>query len=426
MNNARPKYILGVNSGYCKHDASAALLRDGALVSIIEQERISRNKQAWGELATAAIEACLDTEGIQLADVAMVAFGWDEKSYAASNGARFSEAEFLGKLFPRRIFGTYNLPPIQYVSHHLAHAASAYWTSGFDHAAVLVLDARGEQAATTLAIASETAIEIVDTFSVAKSLGTFYALAAEWCGVGYSGAGKLMGLAAYGTPTQRMPLTLTLRGYAFAECDAEGPISDKQFYHWQRKHLFDAFSRRYPYRQGNGSDVMAYADFAASVQAALEAAVLRLGDVISHRTPSRNLCLAGGVALNCAMNAAMVRAGIWDKVFIPPFVNDSGVSVGAALHAWHAGHPERSRLNSRLNHAYWGMSYSDCQIEDALKSRGVTFRKYAEDELIESVAEHLKLQRVVAWFQGRAEVGPRALGARSILANPSTETCIYA
>ncbi len=413
-----PEYVLGVNSGVHKHDGAAALLADGHLVAMVEQERLSRRKQAWGEAAAEAISACLALAGIRLEDIAHVAFGWDEALYAAAHGAAFDEAAFLRAVFPPALFGDAPLPPVRYVRHHLAHAASAFWTSGFAEAAILVLDGRGELAATALAHGTARGIELLDERGLEDSLGTFYALAAEWCGLSYLGAGKLMGLAAYGRPSEPMPLLATDCGYRFDGLGPPDPDPSRRFYHQQRDFLTGHFRRAtYPHAPGDGGAAMSYANFAASVQRALEEAVLGLARLARRRTGAADLCLAGGVALNCSLNARLAASGLFARLHVPPCAQDAGVSLGAALAVWRELHPE-TPAPERLAQAGWGMAYGDEAIAGALAEAGLHAERLAEDELVARVAAALAEHRVVGWFQGRAEMGPRALGARSLLGNP--------
>jgi carbamoyltransferase len=415
-------YCLGVNSGIAKHDAAAALLRDGSLVAMVEQERLSRRKQAWGESATEAIQCCLSLAKISLADLESISFGWDEKGYARSNGSGWDEAEFLNKVLPPSLFGSAPRPPVHYVRHHLAHAASVYWTSGFADAAILVLDARGEDGATAFGAASGNRIELSASLGLHESLGNFYALAAEWAGLSYLDAGKFMGLAAYGRPTEPMPLRITEGGYSFY--DQQKNHGNTDYYFGQRDLLFGHFEREtYPFARGDGLEIMAYANFAASVQMALENAVEHAARVLREKTASRNLCLAGGVALNCAMNGRLLRSGDWENIFVPPFAHDAGVSAGAALHTWNTTQRAERRV-PRLEHAFWGPSYDEERLLSALRSSGRQYRGVKETEMIEEAAGRILAGELVGWFQGRAEVGPRALGARSLLADPRRRSTV--
>jgi carbamoyltransferase len=381
---------------------------------MVEQERLSRRKQAWGESAVEAIQCCLNLAKISLSDIDSVSFGWDEAAYSRAIGGQWDEAEFLDKILPTSLFGEATRPPIRYVRHHLAHAASAYWTSGFPDAAILILDARSEDAATTLALATDNRIELITRFDLGESLGNFYALSAEWAGLSYLDAGKLMGLAAYGRPIEPMPLVSTGTGYSFY-AGRDHNRSDGYFF-GQRDLLFEHFKEVYPFTRGDGMEIMAYSNFAASVQMALENAVLKVARIVREKTASRNLCLVGGVALNCALNGRLLRSGEWENVFVPPFAHDAGVSVGAALHSWNEmQHVARS---SRLEHAFWGPRYDELHLLRALRASGCHYRRVSETELINEAAQRILAGELFGWFQGRAEVGPRALGAGSLLADP--------
>ena len=212
----RPSYVLGVNPG--PHDGSAALVRDGELVAMAEQERFSRRRHAIGESPAAAIRACLAQEEIELDSVAAIAVGWNVPLLAEIEGTSFNERELISWLLGDGAGDPGSSPEIRYVDHHYAHAASAFYTSGLREAAIIVADGRGENVSTTLAVGTASGIDIIRTWATDQSLGHFYGWAAEWAGLGLWGTGKLMGLAAYGTARQPMPVTAAADGYAITGC----------------------------------------------------------------------------------------------------------------------------------------------------------------------------------------------------------------
>lgn len=412
-------FILGVNTG--PHDGSAALLHDGALVVMAEQERLSRRKRAFGESPAAAIRSCLDAAGICLSEVAEVAVGWDVPYLTMVEGSNFDPKRFRDWLFPAEIFGSPHEPPLRFVPHHLAHAASALWTSGADRAAVLIMDGRGETQATTIAEGTSRDIVVLREWDSLQSLGHFYGFAAEWAGLSVWDAGKLMGLAAYGRSGQRVPLIHTPDGY-----DMPGrPVPHERVayrYFQLRSYLRKFFAaENYPYGEGDMTEPMAYADFAASVQHALEEVVLNLATIAKRLTGADRLVLAGGVGLNCTMNGMLARSGTFADLYVPPVPHDAGVSLGAALIAYRERSGTASSMmpvNGRLDHAFWGPAPAVDEVRSALSTAGLHGVPLPEAELVRQVADHLVAGRLVGWWQGRSEVGQRALGARSILCDP--------
>lgn len=410
-----PHFVLGVNTG--PHDASAALLRDGELVAMLEQERLSRNKHAFSESPGGAVAACLAHAGIDIGAVAEIAVGWDVPALMEVEGATFNEREFISWLLGPAGASARRIPPVRYVNHHLAHAASAFYTSGKSEAAILVVDGRGEAVATTLASGGPSGIEVVKTWGTHLSLGHLYGWAAEWAGLSMWGTGKLMGLAAYGRACQSVPLSVAADGYQIADAPPAGTSVPHHFVQL-RSRLRNSFrTKNYPFGQGQPSDVMAYADFAASIQGGLESVLLALAELARRETGQTTLVLAGGVALNCTANGSLIRSRIFDDVWIPPFPHDAGVSLGAAFVADRAASNSRP-TPSRLRHAFWAPSIEISDPDAFELLAGCEISRYTDMQLHEIVAQHLEEGRLVAWWQGRGEVGQRALGGRSILCDP--------
>src|SRR5215212_5263863 len=311
------RYVLGVNTG--PHDASAALLRNGELVAMLEQERLSRNKHAFRESPKQAIAACLAHECIDLGAVTEIAVGWDVPTLMEIEGKVFNEREFTSWLLGAVGTTAERVPPVRYVNHHLAHAASAFYTSGQSTAAILVVDGRGEDVATTLANGGPSGIEVVKTWGTHLSLGHLYGWAAEWAGLTMWGTGKLMGLAAYGSARQPIPLSAGVDDYLITDAPPAGTSVPHHFMQL-RSRLRNSFrTKNYPFSQGQISDVMAYADFAASIQGGLESVLIVLAELARRETGQTTLVLAGGVALNCSANGLLIRSRIFDDVWIPPF-----------------------------------------------------------------------------------------------------------
>jgi predicted NodU family carbamoyl transferase len=413
-----PRYTLGVNIGF--HDSAAALLRDGALVRLVEQEKVSRRKHALGQPPAESVAACLAAESVEPEQLAAVALGWDFRLTAFGRSRRATPEGLRQSLFPDR--PGMQMPPIRWVPHHLAHAASAYYPAGVDDAAIIVVDGAGETQATTIAAGRAGRIEILREWPIHQSLGFFYAAASKWAGLGEWGAGKLMGLAAYGRPRGGLPLRRTADGYELTWDADAAPPSPKEA---RRPVLgFDpryeglvkaAFSCHFPYGERRGEDAIAYADLAASVQDALEEAMLGLAEECRRRIDASTLVLAGGVGMNCSMVGRLVRSGVYDRIFVPPVPTDVGVALGAALLEAHdAGVLEPTRFD----HAYWSTALDPDAGARACADAGLAHRSVGEEELARTVARSLADGRIVAWARGHGEVGERALGARSILADP--------
>jgi carbamoyltransferase len=248
------------------------------------------------------------------------------------------------------------------------------------------------------------------------SIGNLYGWAAEWAGLTMWGTGKLMGLAAYGEPTQPVPLSSSPDGYTIAGAPAADASALRHFVQLRsqlRKHFAQY---NYPFSEGRTPDVMAHADFAASIQRALEQALLSLARMARDETGHTQLVLTGGVALNCAANGVLADAEMFDDIWVPPFPHDAGVSLGAALFAHHSSGEEPA--SKRLVHSLWAPSTVAPDPQTLGELKDCDMERHGVEELGGVVAEHLEQGRLVGWCQGRAEVGERALGARSILCDP--------
>lgn len=419
------RFLLGLNVG--NHDSSAALIKNGEVVCFIEQERISRHKMAIGEPPVDAALACLQQENITIRDVSAVAVGMD---WSYRNEVYRMPEDELKKyrmfadtnwFLPAGVFGS-RLPPVIPVRHHLAHAASAYRISGFPECAVLVIDNRGEDSSTSLGVARNGEISFFRKINIHNSLGIFYNRAARFAGLygKYREVGKFMGLASYGMPAIPMPLSPSRDGLLFKalpdieNCSIHDAIGLRTT---QCKAYFE--NNCFPYETGNVEEIMSYADFAASVQHALELTVLDFVTELKERTQMDHLVIAGGVALNCSANGKIEQSGLFRHIFVPPFASDSGTAVGSAMEVYHRlfGKP---CAEVPLRHAGLGLSYSQAQTEQTLKRYAgrISWRLYENAELHSCVAEALSSGGIVGWMQDGFEAGPRSLGYRSILADP--------
>ncbi|HEV2372800.1 MAG TPA: carbamoyltransferase C-terminal domain-containing protein [Streptosporangiaceae bacterium] len=412
-------WVLGVNIGF--HDSSAALLHEGALVALIEQERLSRRKHAVGQPPAEAVAACLAMAGITADQLDAVAIGWDFRNIALGRNKRFSSEGLRTMLFPG--MDGLAMPPVRWIPHHVAHAASAYFSVGVPEAAVLVIDGAGETQATSIGRARDREITIMREWPVTQSLGFFYNAAAEWAGLGFWGTGKFMGLAAYGRPQPGMPLRVTPGGYelvhdenakpAKARDSAAGPLL--AYYPAVAEAVKPAFARFFPFAERTGEEPIAYADFAASAQQALEEAVLELVAEARRQVDTPVLALAGGVAMNCTMIGRLVRSEVFDRIYVPPVPTDAGVSLGAALVVAAESQPFHPTV---VDHAYWGQDISAGAARDAASAAGLYCRPLDQESMAALIAQRLANGKIVGWAHGRGEVGQRALGTRSIVADP--------
>lgn len=417
---ASSQWVLGLNHG--AHDAAAALLRDGEIVSLVEQERLSRRKRADNESPASAALWCLQSSSISLADVAQVALGSDHDALAKWLGLTEEERtqqlpfDSAAWLYPEQVFG--GVKPKRQVSypHHLAHAASAFWPSGFDRAAILVVDAMGEDCATTIAVGETNGIRILETFPIADSLGYFYEAATRYAGFKSSEAGKLMGLAPYGKPLHRLPLAFE-DGPIWRDV-ARIPGSGRAMIRARRDLLMRHFADHcYPFVSRSPKDTaLAFANFAASAQSALEECIVSLATRAMTLAGCDRLVLAGGVALNCSANGALWRRASANDLYVQPMANDAGVALGAALLSFDA--EVLSDKRATMSHAYWGPKAEEAEIRAALSVQGISVTRLPRLELYTATARILANGGLVAWHQGRCEVGPRSLGARSLLADP--------
>ena len=417
---------LGVNYSQM-HDSSACIVRDGDLLFAVAEERISRVKHDAG-FPKLAIQACLDFAKVKAGQVDEVCFGWqtagpvyrhDLKLYATGNwplstmNLLNSSRHFLSMWYQesgaapfRRIFGE-GKTRFRYVDHHLAHAVSAYAYSGFDEAAVIVMDGRGAWEATSIWYGHSGHLDHVLTINWPDSLGLFYAQFTGFLGfVPNSDEWKVMGLAPYGQPGIDLspfidPIDAPYR------VRTKALIGDgSQFSHFTSL----LGSPREP--ESEISD--RHKNIAFAVQEACEAAMMSVVKMALAKTGSKNLCLAGGVALNSKANGKIVASGAIDKIFVQPAASDDGVALGAAL----APYLDRNgRLpNKAMRHGYWGPAFDDQAVERSLLTYKIRHTRLSDPAA--AAAQLLSSGKILGWFQGRMEFGPRALGSRSILADP--------
>jgi len=414
--------ILGINC--FSHDASAALLVDGELVGFAEEERFDREVHTK-RFPHQAIASVLRLGGIEISEVELVAFayrpGVDFRRGAADAIARRSPKRLAVQAYVdarlaakerqlRRTWGYRG--PVLHVGHHLAHAASSFFAGPFDEAAVLTLDRGGDFLSTTTNLGRGNHLEVLEELRNPDSLGEVYTAVTRYLGFFPNDEGKVMGLAPYGTAkyVEELRDLVTLRpdgtfgvDFSWFGYQVEGPPMSERF-----------VSRYGPPREPESEITERDKDLAFALQELTEEAALHVARHLRRTSGSGRLCLAGGLALNSVMNTRLLQEAGFDEVYIQPAAGDAGNAIGAALWTWHEhlGQPR----GWRMDHAFWGESWSDADCESALRRAGVAFQRVADPA--DAAATRLAEGKVVGWFQGRAEAGPRALGARSILADP--------
>jgi carbamoyltransferase len=399
--------ILGICGGIRlgNWDSAAALVIDGRIIAAAEEERFTRIKHAPGSLPTHAIHYCLEEGGLDIRDVDVVVF--PGRTYR-------NMKERLSDYFR---FAHGHSPQVELCDHHAAHAASAYFTSGFPDALVVTFDFSGDRRATTISRAAGNRLELLEHWEYPQSLGLFYAMITQHLGFDFGeDEYKVMGLASYGHPT--MDLSWLLQPgegtYALAPdilrvtSEGEPPFSPQE-------RLYNAhLEARLGVARGKRRELDRFhKDLASSAQHLLETTVLSLLKPFQARCGSRNLCLAGGVAMNCVMNQKLAECGAFDAVYVPPVAGDAGLALGAALLL---SDSEANGPRQRLETAALGPGYGDDAIVKALDEVGASYREVGDPATV--AADAIAQGRIVGWYQGRMEYGARALGHRSILADP--------
>jgi carbamoyltransferase len=449
-------YILGISCFY--HDSAAALLQDGMLVAAAEEERLSRKKHDSG-YPKLAVEFCLEQAGIGPQDLDYVVFyekplpkferllttmlaTWPRSLVA------FREAMITWlneKLWIKdRIRGQLGVDreKVLFVEHHMSHAASAFFCSPYEESAILTVDGVGEWTSATLGVGKATwdgsGTNSIDLFQEARfphSLGLLYSAFTAWLGFEVNdGEYKVMGMAPYGRPEYLDKVDKVIE---FGKDGSFWLNMDYFSFHRSMEHSFSRkFEELFGEPRARESDFFTretgvpadatvaatdknqyYADVAASIQATTERAIVNIARFLHERTGLKRLCMAGGVAMNSVANGRILRETPFEELYIQPAAGDSGGALGAALYAHHVllGKPRVFTME----HAFWGRGYSAAEIKAALDERGVKYEVVEdEDRLVDAVAGELAAGRVIGWHQGRFEWGPRALGNRSIIADP--------
>jgi len=431
--------ILGISAYY--HDSAAALVEDGRIVAAAQEERFSRKKHDAG-FPRNAVAYCLREGGVRLAQIDRVVFydkPWIKfermletymgfapkglKSFLTSMPLWLKEKLNLKSLLKRELAAlgeckTVELPPLLFTEHHQAHAASAFFPSPFDRAAVLCLDGVGEWATTSLWLGEDNRLTAQWEIDFPHSLGLLYSAFTYYTGFKVnSGEYKLMGLAPYGEPKYADRIMTHL-----LDLKADGTFRlDSDYFNYATgltmtsgkfDELFGA-----PPREPESPLTQREMDLASSIQAVTEEVVIRLARTARKELGVEYLCLAGGVALNCVANGKILREGIFRNIWVQPAAGDAGGALGAALAGWHLynGGARLATGADQMRGAFLGPSFGDDEIRHALEASGAAYERFEDDELLDRVAEALSHGAVVGWFDGRMEFGPRALGARSII-----------
>jgi carbamoyltransferase len=431
--------ILGISAFY--HDSAAAFIRDGDIVAAAQEERFSRKKHD-ARFPHNAVAYCLDEAGARLQDLDYIVF-YDKpflkferllETYLAfaPRGLRsFQMAVPLWareKLFQKKLLsnhlkrycdGADLSERLLFTEHHLSHAASAFYPSPFTEAAVLTMDGVGEWATTSTALGSGNRLEIIKEIHFPHSLGLLYSAFTYYTGFKVnSGEYKLMGLAPYGEPKYTQ---LILEKLIHVKADGSFRLNLEYFDYCTGLRMTNgAFDKLFgaPARQPSEKLTPFHMDVAASIQAVLDEIVLRLTRSLAEETGAKNLCLAGGVALNCVANGKVLRDGRFERIWIQPASGDAGGALGAALAAYYSHKNQPRPANGccdAMKGAYLGPSFGQPEIEGRLNAAGARFTTLSDCDLLGSCVDALLEGKALGWFQGHMEFGPRALGARSIL-----------
>ena len=435
------KSILGISAFY--HDSAATILIDGKVVAAAQEERFTRVKHD-ASYPYHAIEFVLKYSNLKLNQVDKIIFF--EKpflkferlletyvGFAPRGFKSFSKSMPIwlkDKLFQKKLLinkfkshdeNFHDQNKIFFSDHHLSHAASAFFPSPFEEAVILTADGVGEWATTTVAIGKSNKLDIKKEIHFPHSLGLLYSAFTYYTGFKVnSGEYKLMGLAPYGNPIYEDKI------YKLIDIKDDGSFRlDQSYFNYSTGLTMtnDKFNKLFGEKPRNSKIekiTQFHMDIAASIQTVIEKIIIKLCISLKNEFGLENLCLAGGVALNCVANGKLLKEKIFKNIWVQPAAGDAGGSLGAALALWHIelDNPRLIISNDSMQGSYLGPEYNQDEIEEQLKKIGGNFKVIKEDDLIDKTAEDLSNGKVIGWFQGRMEFGPRALGARSILADP--------
>ncbi len=438
-------HILGISAFF--HDSAAALIQDGNIVAAAQEERFSRIKHDE-RFPKNAIQYVLEEGKISLAQIDYIVFfekpflkferlletylafapkGFKQFSLAMPIWLRekLFQKKYLFDLFQELDENFKDIKKIKFSEHHYSHAASAFYPSPFNEAIILTLDGVGEWATTTVAYGKNNKITMLKEIHFPHSLGLLYSAFTYYLGFKVnSGEYKVMGLAPYGKPIYK---DLILKHLIDLKTDGSFRLN-MSFFNFAtgltmtNKKFENLFGQ--PVRKKEDELLTEFhMDIASSVQVVTEEIVLRLTQDIANEYKVKNLCMAGGVALNCVANGKILKEKIFENIWVQPAAGDAGGALGAALAYWHQelNHPRKINPNDSMQGSYLGPRFKNSDVEKELSFINAIFKKYNEEELINILSNELSKEKIVGWFQGRMEFGPRALGARSILADPRSK-----
>jgi len=433
--------ILGISAFY--HDSSAALVDNGEILAAAQEERFTRKKHD-ANFPNNAIRYVFEGTNYSIKDIDYVVFY--EKPFLkferlietyVANSPRgfksfrtsipiwikdklFQKSNILGEL--KKHDKKFKSEKLLFAEHHESHAASAFYPSPFEEAIVLTIDGVGEWATTTVSIGKKNSLEIIEEIHFPHSIGLLYSAFTYYLGFKVnSGEYKIMGLAPYGEPKYK---NIIFEKLVDVKEDGSFRLNQSYFNYstgltMVNKKFIDLFGQ--PVRKSESENLSQFhMNIAASIQCAIEEIILKITKVLSKKYALRNLCLAGGVALNCVANSKILKSGHFDKIWIQPAAGDAGGALGAALLVWYKElkNKRSSSSNDRMKGSYIGPSFKKDEIEKSLLKLGAVYKYYNDDEITKNTAEQLANGMAVGWFQNRMEFGPRALGARSIIADP--------
>lgn len=428
-------YILGISAFY--HDSAAAVICNGEIIAAAQEERFTR-KKADASFPINAINFCLDYANIKISDIDEVVFydkpilKFDRILASYLHTAPLGIRSFF-KAIPlwlrEKLWVEDQIKKdlkydkdILFTQHHQSHAASAFYPSPFDEAAVLTVDGAGEWTTTAISYGNENKLDILETLEFPHSLGLLYSAFTYYCGFKInSGEYKLMGLAPYGNPIYRKKILDNL-----VSINSDGSISlNLKFFDYigGLKMINGRFCKLFgmPPRRPEEQLTQFYMDIAASIQEITNEIIVAMAKHAKELTGSKNLCLAGGVALNCTANYVLAKENIFENIFVQPAAGDAGGALGAALYVYYAllDNVRNVQRNGDIPQPIGlGPSFTNEEIETLLQNHGLIYKKMSDEDLYKYCANALNEQQIIGWFQGRMEFGPRALGYRSIIADP--------
>ena len=438
-------YILGINAFH--GDSSACIFKDGKLIAAIEEERLRRIKH-WAGFPSESIKFCLDECNITVNDLDYVTISRDPSANFYNKIIHIVK-NFVGfKILKNRLKNTKKVRSIKQelakvfgvseneikaefynIEHHRSHMASAFFASPFEESAILSIDGFGDFTSTMTGVGKGKKIEVLNNVIYPHSVGIFYTAFTQYLGFeNYGDEYKVMGLSPYGNPTlvEKVKDVLIFKNNGLFE------INKKYFKH-PREGVSMTWENGDPFVENIFSDYMVeifgkarlkneeltqfHKDLASSIQKVTEELIFHVLNHLQKRTGLKNICIAGGVAQNSVANGKIIDNTKFENIYIPPAGHDAGTSIGSAL--WLYNHIQNNERIQPMQHSYFGSKFSDEEIESYLELKGVKYKKYSDDELNDKVTDCLIDAGVVGWFQGRAEFGPRSLGHRSIIADPT-------